>query len=149
MIHIYISINEQLLKLCEGDEVLDEYVISSSINGVGCEEGSYCTPMGEFEVREKIGDDAELGTIFKSRKPVGVWQGECSDEDMVLTRILRLDGLDLENANSMSRYIYIHGTNQEHHLGQPKSCGCIRMSNSDVVDLYNRISEGVSLVIGV
>ena len=148
MIHIYISIDKQLLQLCEGNEVLDEYVISSAANGLGYEEGSYCTPEGRFEVSEKIGDDAELGTIFKSRKPVGLWQGESCDDDMVLTRILRLNGLDPENANSMSRYIYIHGTNQEQYLGHPKSCGCIRMSNSDVVDLYNRVSEGVPLVIG-
>lgn len=148
MIHIYISIDKQLLQLCEGDEVLDEYVISSSINGAGYEEGSYCTPTGRFEISEKIGEGEELGTIFKSRKPVGSWQGEQCDEDMVLTRILRLNGLDPENANSMERYIYIHGTNQEHFLGQPKSCGCIRMSNSDVVDLYNRVSEGIPLVIG-
>ena len=149
MIHIYISINDQLLQLCEGDEVLDEYMISSSANGVGYKEGSHCTPMGRFEISEKIGTTAEIGTIFKSRKPVGIWQGKESDEDMVLTRILRLNGLDPQNANSMDRYIYIHGTNQEHYLGQPKSCGCIRMSNSDVIDLYNRVGEGTPLVISI
>jgi len=89
-----------------------------------------------------------VGTIFKSREPVGVWDGTESDEDMVLTRILRLHGLDAENANTMSRYIYIHGTNQEALLGQPVSCGCIRMSNKDVVDLYDRVEAGILVTIG-
>ena len=65
----------------------------------------------------------------------------------MLTRILRLHGLDPENANSMERYIYIHGTNHEDLLGQPASCGCIRMGNKDVIDLYARIEEGTRVVI--
>ena len=121
--HIYISIGEQKLRLFEGSEVVAEYVISSAANGMGFDEGSYCTPTGRFEVSEKIGEGEEAGTIFKSREPVGIWDGTESDEDMVLTRILRLHGLDAENANTMSRYIYIHGTNQESLLGKPASSG--------------------------
>ena len=146
--HIYVSISEQSLRLYRGSEVVAEYVISSSTNGIGFEEGSYCTPTGRFEVSEKIGDGELPGTIFKSRKPVGVWNGEPSDHDLVLTRVLRLHGLDAENANSMDRYIYVHGTNQEDLLGQPASCGCIRMANKDVIDLFDKIEVGVPLVIG-
>ena len=47
--------------------------------------------------------------------------------DLVLTRILWLEGGDPENANTKSRYIYIHGTNQENLLGTPASHGCIRI----------------------
>ena len=146
--HIYISIGEQKLSLFKGSEMVAEYAISSAANGTGFDEGSYCTPTGRFEVSEKIGSNAPVGTIFKSREPVGVWDGTESDEDMVLTRILRLHGLDAENANTMSRYIYIHGTNQEALLGQPVSCGCIRMSNKDVVDLYDRVEAGILVTIG-
>lgn len=146
--HIYISIGEQKLSLFKGSEMVAEYAISSAANGTGFDDGSYCTPTGRFEVREKIGSNAPVGTIFKSRKPVGVWDGTESDEDMVLTRILWLHGLDAENANTMSRYIYIHGTNQEALLGQPTSCGCIRMSNKDVIDLYDRVETGILLTIG-
>jgi len=145
--HIHISIREQRLRLISAEEVIAEYTISSAANGVGCEEGSYCTPVGKFEVAEKIGDNAEWGTIFRSRKPEGIWDGLPSEEDMVLTRILRLHGLEESNANSMERYIYIHGTNQEHLLGQPASCGCIRMANADIVDLFDRVEEGLPLVI--
>jgi hypothetical protein len=146
--HIYMSIGEQKLRLFDGDVLVAEYVVSSAANGIGFEEGSYCTPTGRFEVSEKIGDGEPLGTIFKSRKPMGVWDGTPSDDDMILSRILRLNGLDAENANSMERYIYIHGTNQEDLLGEPVSCGCIRMANADIVDLYDHIEVGVPLVIG-
>ena len=137
--HIYISIGEQKLRLFEGDALVAEYVVSSAANGIGFEEGSYCTPTGRFEVSEKIGDGEALGTIFKSRKPMGVWDGTPSDDDMILSRILRLNGLDAENANSMERYIYVHGTNHEALLGEPTSHGCIRMANADIVELFDRI----------
>lgn len=146
--HIYVSIGEQKLRLHQGSELVAEYVISSAANGVGFQEGSYCTPTGRFQISEKIGEGEELGTIFKARKPVGVWDGLPCDDDMVLTRVLRLHGLDAENANSMERYIYIHGTNQEHLLGQPASCGCIRMANSEMIDLFDRVEQGTPLVIG-
>ena len=146
--HVYVSIGEQKLRLHKGSELLAEYVISSAANGIGFEEGSYCTPTGRFEISEKIGESEEIGTIFKARKPMGVWDGTACDDDMVLTRVLRLHGLDAENANSMERYIYIHGTNQEHLLGQPASCGCIRMANNEMIDLFDRIEQGTPLVIG-
>ena len=146
--HINVSIGEQKLRLFEGDALMAEYVISSAANGIGFDEGSYCTPTGRFEVSEKIGEGEPSGTIYRSRQPTGVWDGTQSDDDMVLTRILRLHGLDAENANTMERYIYIHGTNQESLLGQPASCGCIRMSNKDVVDLFDRVEVGTPLVIG-
>ena len=146
--HIYISIGEQKVRLFEGEAMLTEYDISSAANGVGFQEGSYCTPTGRFEVSEKIGGGEPLRTIYKSRMPMGVWDGSINEEDMILSRILRLHGLDAENANSMERYIYVHGTNQEAKLGQPVSCGCIRMGNEDIVDLYDRIEVGVPLVIG-
>ena len=146
--HIYISIGEQKLRLFEGDRLVAEYVVSSAANGIGFEEGSYCTPTGRFEVSEKIGDGEALGTIFKSRKPMGVWDGTPSDDDMILSRILRLNGLDAQNANSMERYIYIHGTNHEALLGEPASHGCIRMANADIVELFDRIELGAPLLIG-
>ena len=146
--HIYISIGEQKLRLFEGEALVAEYVVSSAANGIGFEEGSYCTPTGRFEVSEKIGDGEALGTIFKSRKPMGVWDGTPSDDDMILSRILRLNGLDAENANSMERYIYVHGTNHEALLGEPTSHGCIRMANADIAEIFDRIELRAPLLIG-
>lgn len=144
---IKISVNQQTLSLYQEGEVVAQYVISTAANGVGSEEGSYCTPTGNFKISEKWGAGAELGTIFKARKPAGLWRGDASEHDLVLTRILRLHGLDAENANTMERYIYIHGTNQEALLGQAVSCGCIRMSNTDIIDLFERVNVGERVVL--
>ena len=144
---IEISIATQKLRFYQDDTLITEYSISTAANGVGFEEGSYCTPTGNFDISEKIGDGEALGTIFKARIPVGVWHGEPSEQDLVLTRIIRLHGLDAENANTMQRYIYIHGTNQEELLDTPASCGCIRMRNLDIIDLYNRVSVGERVLV--
>jgi lipoprotein-anchoring transpeptidase ErfK/SrfK len=41
----------------------------------------------------------------------------------------------------------IHGTNQPEHVGQAVSSGCIRMTNEDVIDLYNRVKMGSIVVV--
>jgi lipoprotein-anchoring transpeptidase ErfK/SrfK len=41
----------------------------------------------------------------------------------------------------------IHGTNQPEYIGQAISSGCIRMTNEDVIDLYNRIKVGAPVVV--
>ena len=74
-----------------------------------------------------------------------------SDEDVITTRILWLEGLETGvnqggQYDSLDRYIYIHGTSDEAHIGQPASIGCIRMKNEEVIDLFNRVEEG-SLVL--
>lgn len=41
----------------------------------------------------------------------------------------------------------IHGTNEPHTIGQAVSSGCIRMLNEDVVDLYNRVKVGTTVIV--
>ena len=41
----------------------------------------------------------------------------------------------------------IHGTNQPENIGQAISSGCIRMTNEDVIDLYNRVKMGTVVVV--
>jgi lipoprotein-anchoring transpeptidase ErfK/SrfK len=41
----------------------------------------------------------------------------------------------------------IHGTNQPEYIGQAISSGCIRMTNEDVIDLYNRVKVGTPVVV--
>ncbi len=67
------------------------------------------------------------------------------DDDLILTRILRLDGLEEENSNSYERYIYIHGTNHEQAIGTPASHGCIRMKNKDIAELFELVPLETSL----
>jgi lipoprotein-anchoring transpeptidase ErfK/SrfK len=41
----------------------------------------------------------------------------------------------------------IHGTNQPEYIGQAISSGCIRMTNEDVIDLYDRVRQGAAVVV--
>lgn len=107
------------------------------------------TPTGRFRVAEKIGDGMPLGTVFKSRRPVKVTKKLLREEDLVMTRILWLDGLDPENANTHKRFIYIHGTNHEESLGEPASHGCIRMKSTDLVELFERVEIDTPVAIKV
>ncbi len=137
---IEVSVPEQKLTLFIDDLIAATYPISTSKFGLGSEENSNRTPLGRFQIREKIGGDQPIRTIFKSRRPEGQWEpGAVVDDDLVLSRILWLDGLEPENANTYERYIYIHGTNQEELIGQAASHGCVRMRNIDMVELYDLI----------
>jgi lipoprotein-anchoring transpeptidase ErfK/SrfK len=85
--------------------------------------------------------------IFKARQPTGAIGSAADEADHVQTRILWLDGLDADNANTKDRYIYIHGTNAEHLIGTPASHGCVRLTNHDVIDLFDAVPEGTEVVI--
>ena len=112
---IRIDLSRQELVLEESGNILLRCPVSSGKAGTGHEEGSGKTPTGHFRVCQKIGDGEPEDTIFISRLPAGRYPAaipESLDEhsDFILTRILWLDGLEPHNANTRSRYIYIHGT---------------------------------------
>lgn len=105
------------------------------------------TPTGRFRISEKIGAGMPQGTVFKSRRPVKTTAKMLREEDLVMTRILWLDGLDPANANTHDRYIYIHGTNHEEQIGEAASHGCIRMRNADLVELFEQVEVGTPVAI--
>ncbi len=41
----------------------------------------------------------------------------------------------------------IHGTNQPEYIGHAISSGCIRMTNEDVIDLFDRVKQGATVVV--
>jgi lipoprotein-anchoring transpeptidase ErfK/SrfK len=41
----------------------------------------------------------------------------------------------------------IHGSNEPETIGHAVSSGCIRMTNEDVTDLYNRVPVGALVVV--
>ena len=139
---IEISIADQLLTLRRGDRAVRTFPISSSRFGLGTDEGSLKTPLGRFRIGQKIGHEMPVGTVFKARVPLGPEDPLPDTEDLITSRILWLDGLDPENANTRDRYIYIHGTKHEDRIGQPDSHGCIRMRNADVIELFDLVQEG-------
>ena len=122
--------------------------VSTAHAGIGGAEGSYRTPPGWHRVHRRIGEGAEAGSVFVAREPTGeIWRGQPRDDDLILTRILTLDGLE-EGVNrgagcdSLERYIYLHGTNHERLLGRPTSHGCVRLANADVRRLFDDVREG-------
>ena len=144
---ITISIRDQLLTLKRGKETLRSYPVSTSRFGVGTEEGSFKTPTGRFRVAKKIGRGAPTGTVFRSRVPLGPNDPLPATDDLVMSRIIWLDGLEEHNANTRERFIYIHGTKHENKIGSPASHGCIRMRNSDVIELFELIGEETPVLI--
>ena len=144
---IQISVRKQELTLKAGREKLAGYRISTSRFGLGSTEGSFKTPTGKFLIAEKIGEGMPLGTVFKSRRPVNPTKKMLAKEDLVMTRILWLDGLEPGNANTHDRFIYIHGTNHEEEIGMPASHGCVRMKKADLAELFERVAVGTPVVI--
>ena len=156
---ILVDISKQKLFLYSHEnKLVYSYPISSAIKGVGNREGSDKTPLGEQIIKKRFGDNAKLGTIFKSRVNTGIIAEIIKDpvnieEDDVTTRILWLEGLEVGknkggNVDSFLRYIYIHGTPEEGLIGSPASHGCIRMYNKDVINLFNNSSENTLVYIG-
>lgn len=139
---IRISVRRQQLVLKSGRKKLAEYPVSTSRFGLGSKEGSFKTPTGKFRISEKIGDGMPVGTVFKSRRPVKATQKLLREEDLVMTRILWLDGLERRNANTHDRYVYIHGTNHEEKIGTAASHGCVRMKNADLLELFEEVKVG-------
>ena len=144
---IHISIRDQLLTLREDETPIRTYPVSTSRLGVGTEQGSFKTPIGRFRIAEKIGGKMPAGTIFQSRVPLEPGEPLPPTEDLVMSRILWLDGLDEHNANTRERFIYIHGTKHEAKIGIPASCGCIRMRNADVVELFDLVDHDTPVII--
>lgn len=150
---IVISASEQKLFLIENSQVINSYKISTAEAGLGSRSGSNKTPLGVHKVSQKYGKNAPLGAIFKARQntkrvaKILTKPGARSNADNVTTRILWLSGMESGinkggNVDSHARYIYIHGTDEEGRLGNPASHGCIRMANTAVVELFQRVPVG-------
>ena len=144
---IHVSIGDQRLTLNEDERPIRSYSVSTSRFGVGTEKGSLKTPTGRFRVAQKIGGGMPSDTVFVGRVPLEADEAPPPTEDLVMSRILWLDGLDEHNANTQDRFIYIHGTKHEDKIGEAASHGCVRMRNADVIELFELVDEGTPVVI--
>jgi L,D-transpeptidase YbiS len=154
---IEVDLARQRLTLFVSGSPTRAYAVSTAAAGSGEREGSGCTPRGRHVVRAKIGAGLPAGAVLAGRRPTGeVWSAKLAamhpDRDWILSRILWLSGLErgknrLGEVDTMRRYIYIHGTPEEASLGTPGSHGCIRMSNADVIDLFDRVPPGTEVLI--
>lgn len=146
---LHISLADQRLYGFAQGELRVRLAVSTARNGAGERNGSSCTPRGLHQVRAKIGAGLPQGAVLSSRR----WTGEVWSEalharfpgrDWILSRILWLSGCEpgfnrLGQVDTFRRYIYLHGTPDTEPMGVPLSHGCIRMRNSDLVPLFDRI----------
>lgn len=145
---LVVSVPDQTLALVDNGVVREKFSVSTSKFGLGDKANSYATPLGSLEIASKIGGNAPLGTVFKSRQPTGeILAPNAPGRDPIVTRILWLRGLERENSQAYSRGIYIHGTPVEKLIGRPVSFGCIRMRSKDVVRLFSTVRVGTKIEI--
>jgi len=150
---IVVDVPAQRLYLFERGAFVAAYPVSTAERGTGNREGSMRTPLGLHRVAKKVGAEAPIGMIFRGRQATGeiaeilAAPDQRAERDDVTTRILWLDGLEPGvnrggDVDSKGRYIYIHGTPEEGRIGRPASHGCVRMTNADVIELFERVAVG-------
>lgn len=154
---VTINIRDQRLEVHDGNTLLFQAQVSTARNGVGEKKGSECTPRGRHIIRAKIGDGCVLNTVFIARRLSDeifseTLQQQQPQRDWILTRILWLSGSELGvnrlgDVDTMQRYIYIHGCPEDTRMGIPASHGCIRMTNTDIVSLFDLLPVGVDVLI--
>ncbi|MFL6514186.1 MAG: L,D-transpeptidase family protein [Chthoniobacterales bacterium] len=145
---IVVSVPEQTLAVVDGGAVRERFRISTSKYGLGDKPNSYATPVGSLEIASKIGGNAPVGAVFKSRQMTGeILKPNAAGRDPIVTRILWLRGLERGNSRAYSRNIYIHGTPVENLIGRPVSYGCIRMRSQDVVRLFGEVRVGTKIAV--
>ena len=145
-VDIVIDLDQQRLSLPKFNK---SYLISSGKNGIGETENSGKTPRGWHRIAEKFGANMPQNTVFKARQATGeiyspALATQYPERDWILSRILWLAGLEAgfnqgEGCDTYQRYIYIHGTPDTEPMGVPISHGCIRMRNTDVMELFELI----------
>jgi len=155
--YLHIELGTQRLRFWRHGVVRAEYPVSTARNGAGERLGSEQTPCGWHRVRAKIGGGCESGSVFVGRRPTGEIYTEAlgqaqPERDWILTRILWLCGNEpgrnrFGAVDSMRRYIYIHGCPDSEPMGEPRSHGCVRMRNADIMALYDQVPVGLPVLI--
>jgi len=155
--HIQVSIADQTLTLTDDTGQVRVWPVSTAANGPGEQQGSGCTPRGAHRVRARIGAGLPSGAVLVGRRFTGeIWSPALAaafpKRDWILSRILWLCGNEpgrnrLGRVDSMRRFIYIHGTPDDQPMGVPRSHGCVRMRNADVIELFDLVTVGCPVLI--
>ncbi|HFD80325.1 MAG TPA: L,D-transpeptidase, partial [Gammaproteobacteria bacterium] len=134
-----------------------EYPVSTARKGPGERHHSEQTPRGWHRIRARIGGGCPSGTVFVGRRPTGeVYTPELAarhpQRDWILSRILWLCGNEAGRnrggeVDSMRRFIYIHGCPDSEPMGEPRSHGCVRMRNRDIIELFELVPAGLPVLI--
>ena len=155
--YIYIGIKRQQLYYFKNSELLNVFAVSTAEKGAGNNFSSNQTPTGLHFIKQKIGGNAPIGTLFKNKKNTGkvvvIHKDECLEpKDEITSRVLVLSGKEIginkgSEKDTFSRGIYIHGTSDESSIGHAKSHGCVRMRNNNIITLYDQVIEGMIVIL--
>jgi lipoprotein-anchoring transpeptidase ErfK/SrfK len=141
--HVRISLREHRLYVMEGERVVWSTPVGTGTGERLSAEGRnwvFSTPRGTFRVQRK-----ELDPVWNLPDWVFVKRGEPIPPPDSPAR--RMSGMLGEAAIYISRSIAIHGTDQPQLLGNGVSHGCIRVSNEDILRLYEELEVGTPVII--
>jgi hypothetical protein len=154
---IAVDLDAQSLSLMRGTTALRRWPVSTALRGPGERRDSGCTPRGEHRVRIRVGAGCPSGTVFVGRRPTGERYSASlatryPDRDWILTRILWLTGAEPGfnrggECDTLRRYVYIHGCPDSEPVGVPRSHGCVRMRNADIIELFQQVHAGMRVSI--
>lgn len=155
--YLYVLPDQQCMQVIVDGVIENNYIISTSSEGLGEKKNSNKTPRGWHKIRAKIGSNQPINTVFVGRRPTGeVYSSDLAqkypNEDWILTRILWLSGLEpgknrMGEVDTMRRFIYIHGCPDDSPIGIPNSHGCIHMRNQDIIELFDIVKLGTKIYI--
>ena len=118
---ILVDKSQNILLLKSDEEVIKTYIVSTGKNN--------CTPIGVFKITNKLYNP----TWFKA----GAVVPPGSVENVLGTRWM---GFDLKGYG-------IHGTTEPKELGKQVTQGCVRLSNSEVEEVYSIVPLGTEVTI--
>jgi len=119
--NIVIDKSQNILILKSDDEVIKIYIVSTGINN--------STPVGNFKIINKLISPTwyKAGAIVPPESPDNILGSHWM-------------GFDLPGYG-------IHGTTEEKGLGEQITQGCIRMSNSDIEELFSIVPISTEVVV--
>jgi lipoprotein-anchoring transpeptidase ErfK/SrfK len=148
VVQLVVSVADQKLAVVVNGKIYKSFPVSTSRYGEGDNWGSWRTPLGMLQIAGKIGGRAPAGSVFWRRQVTGeVLPANAPGRDPIVSRIIWLRGLEVENRNAYKRCIYIHGTPQEAFLGRKASFGCIRMRSADVIQVFDWVNIGTQVAV--
>lgn len=124
--HIVLRLGERRAYVYQGEEVLASYPVA-----IGTSQTP--TPTGTYEVFQMVEDP-----VWQSP-----WTGKITEPGPNSALGLRWIGF----AQMSNGIIGFHGTPTINSIGKAASNGCVRMYNHDVVDMFNRVGMGTTVIV--
>lgn len=155
---VVVDIASQQLYLFEDGMRVATWAISTGLRGTGEREGSFQTPLGAFEIVEKIGAGLPEYAVLNDRGASGgiaspvFTADDVAASDLITTRILVLEGLqpgwnEDGDVDTLARHVYIHGTPNLGMLGRPASLGCVQMAPGAMITLFHAVHPDTLVLI--